>query len=155
MPSKIIKKLFSFKFIALIYAVLIFIISGIPKITPPFLGFTLEDKVYHFLEYAIFSFLLFLAFFKSQRDFFRKNVFLFSSLIGIIYAYSDEFHQRFVPGRTYDLYDFLADCLGIILIQAILWGYRRWKIGNPALRSEPSGSKTKGGDRRRVAPPEG
>ena len=127
MPSKIIKKLFSFKFIALIYAVLIFIISGIPKITPPFLGFQLEDKVYHFLEYAIFSFLLFLAFFKAQKNFFRKNVFLFSSLIGIIYAYTDEFHQRFVPGRLYDLYDFLADCLGIILIQAILWGYREWK----------------------------
>jgi len=127
MPGKIIKKLFSFKFIALVYAVLIFIISSIPQITLPFLGFTLEDKVYHFLEYAIFSFLLFLAFFKSQRDFFRRNVFLFSSLIGIIYAYSDEFHQRFVPGRLYDLYDFLADCLGIILIQTILWGYREWK----------------------------
>jgi VanZ family protein len=50
-----------------------------------------------------------------------------SSLIGIIYAYSDEFHQRFVPGRSYDLYDFLTDCLGIILIQAILWGYRERK----------------------------
>jgi hypothetical protein len=145
MPSKIMKKLFSFKFIALIYAALIFAISGIPQITPPFLGFTLEDKVYHFLEYSVFSFLLFLAFFKVQKDFFKKNLFLLSSLIGIIYAYSDEFHQRFVPGRTYDLYDFLADCLGIILIQAILWGYRRWKIGNPA----------KGGDRRRVTPPDG
>jgi VanZ family protein len=127
MPGKIIKKLFSFKFIALIYAVLIFIISSIPQITLPSLGFTFEDKVYHFLEYAIFSFLLFLAFFNAQKNFFRKNVFLFSSLIGIIYAYTDEFHQRFVPGRLYDLYDFLADCLGIILIQAILWGYREWK----------------------------
>ena len=121
------KKLSSFKFIALIYAILIFIISSIPQITPPSLGFKLEDKVYHFIEYSIFSFLLFLAFSNARTDFFKKNLFLLSSLIGIIYAYSDEFHQRFVPGRTYDLYDFLADCLGIILIQAILWVYQEWK----------------------------
>jgi len=127
MLRKIMKKLSSFKFIALIYAILIFIISSIPQITPPSLGFKLEDKVYHFIEYSIFSFLLFLAFSKARTDFFKKNLFLLSSLIGIIYAYSDEFHQRFVPGRTYDLYDFLADCLGIILIQAILWVYQEWK----------------------------
>ena len=127
MLKEIIQKPSSFKFIALLYAVLIFIISSIPEITPPSLGFQLEDKVYHFIEYSIFSFLLFLAFFKAKREFFRRNVFLFSSLIGIIYAYSDEFHQRLVPGRSYDFYDFLADCLGIILIQAALWIYLGWK----------------------------
>ncbi len=127
MLKTIIKKLFSFKLIALVYAVLIFIISSIPQIFPPSLGFQFEDKVYHFIEYSIFSFLLFLAFFKAKTDFFKKNVFLFSSLIGIAYAYSDEFHQRFVPGRSYDLYDFLADCLGIILIQTVLWIYLGWK----------------------------
>jgi len=127
MLRKIMKKLFSFKFIALLYAVLIFIISSIPEVTPPALGFEAEDKFFHFIEYSIFSFLLFLAFFKTKTDFFRKNVFFLSSLIGIVYAYSDEFHQRFVPGRSYDLYDFLADCLGIILIQAVLWIYLTWK----------------------------
>jgi hypothetical protein len=127
MFRKITKKPFFFRFLALIYAVLIFVISNIPGIATPFLGFKLEDKVYHFLEYSIFSFLLFLAFFTAKTDFFKKNVFLLSSLIGIIYAYSDEFHQRLVPGRSYDFYDFLADCLGIILIQAILWIYLGWK----------------------------
>ena len=127
MLRMITKKLFSFKLIALVYAVLIFIISSIPQISPPSLGFQFEDKVYHFIEYSIFSFLLFSAFFKAKTDFFKKNVFLFSSLIGIAYAYSDEFHQRFVPGRSYDLYDFLADCLGIILIQTALWIYLGWK----------------------------
>jgi len=127
MRRKIIKKLFSFKLIALIYAGLIFVVSSIPKLVPPPLGFRLEDKVYHFIEYSIFSFLLFLAFSKAKTDFFKKNVFLLSSLIGIAYAFSDEFHQRFVPGRSYDFFDFLADCLGIILIQAALWIYIGWK----------------------------
>ena len=127
MQRKIIGRLFSFKSVALIYAALIFIISSLPRITPPPLGFRFEDKVYHFLEYSIFSFLLFLAFFKAKTDFFRKNVFLLSSLIGIAFAYSDEFHQRFVPGRSYDLFDFLADCLGVVLIQAVLWIYLGWR----------------------------
>ncbi len=127
MPKKITKKLFSFKFIALIYGILIFVISSIPQISPPFFGFRLEDKLYHFAEYAIFSLLLFLAFFKAETNFFKKNVFLLSSLVGIAYAYSDEFHQRFVPGRSYDLYDFVADCLGIVLVQAALWIYLAWK----------------------------
>jgi VanZ family protein len=123
MLRKIIQKLFSFKSIGLIYAALIFVISSLPKITPPPLGLRFEDKVYHFLEYSVFSFLLFLAFFKAETNFFRRNVFLLSSLIGIAFAFSDEFHQRFVPGRSYDLFDFLADCLGVVLIQAVLWIY--------------------------------
>lgn len=127
MDRKIVKKQFSFKFIALVYAALIFIVSSIPQITPPALGFEAEDKFYHFIEYSVFSFLLFLAFFRAKTDFFKKNVFLLSSLIGIAYAYSDEFHQKFVPGRSYDIFDFLADCLGIILIQAALWIYLGWK----------------------------
>ena len=126
MLRKVIQRLFSFKSVALIYAALIFIISTLPRLTPPPLGFRFEDKVYHFVEYSIFSFLLFLAFFKAETGFFRKNVFLFSSLIGIAFAYSDEFHQRFVPGRSYDFYDFLADCLGVILVQAALRIYLGW-----------------------------
>jgi VanZ family protein len=127
MLRQIIGKLFSFRLIALLYAALIFVISSLPRIIPPPLGFRFEDKVYHFLEYSIFSFLLFLAFFKAKTDFFRKNVFVFSCLIGIAFAFSDEFHQRFVPGRSYDLFDFLADCLGVIMIQAVLWIYLEWK----------------------------
>jgi VanZ family protein len=138
MLGKIIKKLFSFKFTVLIYAALIFVISSIPEITPPHLGFKFEDKVYHFIEYSIFSLLLFFAFFKTKTDFFKKNVFLFSCLIGMIYAYSDEFHQKFVPGRSYDLYDFLADCLGIILIQTALGIYFQRKSHRTA--PTPKGS---------------
>lgn len=118
-----IRKPSLFKYLAIFYALLIFAVSGIPQLTPPFLGFKLEDKIWHFIEYSIFSFLLFLAFFTSKRGFLKKNVFLVSSFIGITYAFSDELHQKFVPGRSYDIYDFLADCLGIILVQIGIWFY--------------------------------
>ena len=54
-------------------------------------------------------------------------VVLFSIFFGVIYAFSDEFHQYFVPGRSADLFDFIADCIGVILVQVIIWFYFRSK----------------------------
>ena len=34
--------------------------------------------------------------------------------IGFLYALSDEFHQSFVPGRTSELGDIIADWIGVI-----------------------------------------
>ncbi len=116
------KKLFVFKYMALFYALLIFVASAIPQLPPP-LEFKWGDKVTHFIEYGIFSMLLFLAFFNSGKEFLKKNVFVLSILIGVIYGLSDEIHQKFVPGRNCDVHDFLADGLGILLVQAAIWWY--------------------------------
>jgi VanZ family protein len=35
--------------------------------------------------------------------------------IAALYGVSDEYHQRFVPGRDFDPFDILADALGAIL----------------------------------------
>lgn len=119
-------KTFPYKYLALFYALAIFAVSSIPQATPPF-GFKLEDKLLHFIEYAIFSLFLFLAFYASGREFFRKHVFLLSSLIGMLYAVSDEIHQKFVPGRESEFLDFVADCLGIVVVQIVIWLYLRRK----------------------------
>jgi VanZ family protein len=117
-----IKKLFVFKYIAVFYALLIFVVSAIPHIPTPW-EFKGGDKVVHFIEYGIFSLLLFLAFFNSGKEFLKRNVFLFSILIGLGYGLLDEIHQKFVPGRSCDKFDFLADGLGILLVQAVIWFY--------------------------------
>ncbi len=121
-----LRKLFVFKYIALLYALLIFVVSAIPQIHPP-LGFKWGDKVAHLLEYGIFSFLIFLAFYTSGKDFLKRHVFLLSVLVGTVYGLSDEIHQKFVPGRDCNIYDFLADCLGIIAVQTVLWLYLKRK----------------------------
>jgi VanZ family protein len=118
------RKLFVFKYIAIFYALLIFVVSAIPQIPPP-LAFKWGDKVAHLIEYGIFSFLLFLAFYPSGKEFLKRNVFFLSVVVGIVYGFLDEIHQNFVPGRNCDIYDFLADCLGIIIIQVALWMYLR------------------------------
>jgi VanZ family protein len=121
-----LRKLFVFKYIALLYALLIFAVSAIPQMPPP-LGFKWGDKVAHLLEYGIFSLLLFMAFYTSGKEFLKRHVFILSLLIGIVYGLSDEIHQIFVPGRNCDIYDFLADCLGIIAVQTLLWLYLKRK----------------------------
>ncbi len=115
-----------YKYPAILYATLIFILSASPSISPP-PGFVFEDKIYHFIEYGIFSIFLFLAFYTSGREFFRKHVFLLSCLIGMAYAASDEIHQKFVPGRSSEFLDFVADSLGIVLVQIGIWLYLRRK----------------------------
>ncbi len=113
-------KVFLFRYLALIYALLIFAVSAIPQINPPSLGFEFGDKILHFGEYGIFSFLLFLAFSSSKKEFFNKNVFLLCCLVGVAYAISDELHQKFVQGRSCEFFDFLADSLGIVVVQMSL-----------------------------------
>lgn len=44
---------------------------------------------------------------------------LFTFVISVTFAYSDELHQMFVPGRGVQLQDLLMDCAGILLGLAI------------------------------------
>jgi VanZ family protein len=50
-----------------------------------------------------------------------------ASLISALYGVSDEFHQTFVPGRTFDRFDLLADAVGSIVgaTAAGAWGIMR------------------------------
>ncbi len=111
----------------MIFALLIFVVCAVPCFTRPNFGFVLEDKILHFIEYSIFSFLLFLAFFTSGREFLKKNVFVLSCLIGMAYAVTDEIHQKFVTGRSCEFLDFVADSLGIIMVQLCIWLYLKRK----------------------------
>jgi VanZ family protein len=120
------------KILALLYAIIIFIISAIPELNPPELGFKWQDKVYHFLEYSIFSLLLFLAFFTSKKELFNKHAHLFSSLVGILYAGTDEIHQLFVPGREADIIDFIFDSLAVIFLQVVIWFFLKYRKNFPS-----------------------
>jgi len=122
------KKKIPFVWLALAYAVLILIVSSIPDLSAPQLGFRYQDKFYHFIEYGVFSVFLFLALFNSQKDFLRKRVLLISLLIGACFGILDELHQKFIPGRQADIFDFAADFLGVALVQIGFWVYRRKKL---------------------------
>ena len=42
---------------AWLWGLLIFVLTSLPKLSPPSLGFELEDKLYHLIVYAVWAFL--------------------------------------------------------------------------------------------------
>lgn len=100
-----------------LWAAIIFSLSSLPqtKVSEFFLTDFIVKKTAHITEYAILYFLLYRAT--------KKRLFL-SLVLAILYAASDEFHQRFSPGRTPRLYD----VFGFDLTGANIAGYILWKL---------------------------
>ncbi len=90
----------------LLWAGIIFAISSQPTL-PVSLG-SGRDKLAHFAAYAVFGVLAGRALPP------RRGFALLAVLLGAAYGASDEIHQHFVPGRTVELADWLADSLGVI-----------------------------------------
>ena len=81
--------------------------ENIPKIDIPNI-----DKLFHFVEYFILGALLIRAFANSSDKANFRLIFLLSILIASIYGVLDEFHQRFIPGRSPEIFDIFSDIIG-------------------------------------------
>jgi VanZ family protein len=67
----------------------------------------------HFAAYAGLAALTARARARGFRDVSWEAV-LGAVIISILYGVSDEYHQLFVPGRTFDVLDMVADALGAV-----------------------------------------
>lgn len=106
--------------LALLWAALTFWLSASPDaqgvggfldLRPPF------DKLYHAVNFGILAGLLYLATGRAWL----------AVLLASLYGVSDELHQAYVPGRSSDVTDWLADTTGALLAVLILrYGLLRW-----------------------------
>lgn len=115
-----------------LYLILIFYLSSIPNLKIKSV-FNYQDLFFHFVEYFIFMFLALWAFPKAQYP----SILLFAQL----FAFSDELHQFFVPGRTFSFLDFLADFIGAFLCLIAIIKYKENLLGEGNKRSKNSGSQ--------------
>jgi len=76
-----------------------------------------QDKVLHILLYFGFGILLFLTLKSMDRPVIKALALAF--FIGILYGATDEFHQSFVPGRSANIMDFVADITGLLFAMSI------------------------------------
>jgi len=110
------KQFLWFQFPAIAWMAAIFIQSSISYLNVPDLGFSAQDKLAHAIEYAILGWLLIRALLFQQNLKIRKNALRIALVIGSCYGISDEIHQAFVPGRSGDVGDIIADILGVFIV---------------------------------------
>ena len=109
------------KYFAIIYSIIIVIISLIPiqESTPRFKLFEI-DKLFHFTIYLVFVILWGLVF--SIKNLSLIRLLLFSIIFGITL----EFFQDLLPfERYFDFYDILANMAGVIIGIIILRFYKK------------------------------
>ncbi len=116
----------------LLWVVVIYLLSSLPN---PQLRFKIppgSDKVLHAIIYFVLCWLSRRAFY--HQDFFsplRRSAYLGAFVFSVVYGFLDEYHQTHVPGRTWELYDLMADAGGALLYVAIAWMLQR-REGNSA-----------------------
>ena len=102
-----------FLLLALAWAGVIYYLSSQPGTDTPLL-FPFQDKLYHAVVFAILGFLGMGTMKADTHGYQAWQVRMITALV-ILYAILDEFHQRFVPGRTADVFDVMADVTGGLL----------------------------------------
>ncbi len=102
------------------FAGLLFFLSSQSRL--PSVGVRHFDKVEHFGAFGVLGWLLARALASSGVG--RTRAALLAVLISTLYGGSDEYHQRYTPGRSSDWADLAADGLGASAAAA-LWAQTR------------------------------
>jgi VanZ family protein len=93
----------------------IFLVSSFRVELPAALHAVHGDKAVHALEYAILGYLSAQAALRTWPDRAPLRAAMVGLLIALGFGLSDELHQAFVPGRSADAWDLLADGVGATL----------------------------------------
>lgn len=107
-----IRKFLKYWFPPLAWAVVIFLFSSraVPVTSEFYWNDFILKKTAHIIEYAILVILLYRAFTGGGKT--KKQAMVFSFLLTLVYAISDEIHQSFVPGRESRIRDVIFDTIG-------------------------------------------
>jgi VanZ family protein len=108
---------------------IIFAASSIPNLREIPGG--ISDKSGHSIGYAMLAGLLLRALAGGRLEGVTWKRGIAAIVLATLYGVTDEFHQLFVPGRSADPYDVLADGVGATIGTAIGWLLsvaRRWGI---------------------------
>lgn len=95
----------------------IFYVSSLPQPPIPPGG----DKPWHLLAYLGLGVLTLRAVAGGLGAWIRWRAAAVASAIAVSYAVTDEFHQMFVPGRSAELNDLLADAMGVVAGASLVW----------------------------------
>lgn len=89
--------------------------------------FNVNDKVLHAAGFGILAVLLWRAMDRKRLGWLKAAIVV---AWATVYGYTDEFHQRFVPGRDFDMNDLVADGVGSAVVAAYAAGRERLSRGS-------------------------
>ncbi len=99
------------------YCALIYYLSDQTVLPVPHF-FNMQDKLIHASAYAVMAWL----FWHVVHGLMSLNLLVVTTILFCsLYGISDEWHQSFIDGRQADVYDWLADSLGALLLTLTLW----------------------------------
>ena len=79
------------------------------------------DKILHVCIYGLLGLLCYISLIHLKPgNTFSNNPVMWTLIIGMLYGASDEFHQLFVPNRSCDFWDWVADAGGVILAVLVI-----------------------------------
>ena len=111
---------------AILYMAIIFTLSSLPSLPQP-PGFFAWDKLQHTSAYVVLGLVLYRA--AAMLPMVRGiGPAVHTLILGALYGLSDEFHQKFVPGRSSDIHDWYADITGLtigVIILAVIGKFRK------------------------------
>jgi len=125
-------KLLKFWLPVILWAGIIFWLSSIPDLESGLKQDFILRKTAHILEFAFLTFLLIRAI--NQENLSIKKTIIFSLIIALFYALSDEYHQTFIGGRQGTLRDAGIDSIGILLT-GLVWYIKNRKRSGLEIRN--------------------
>ena len=101
--------------------VLIFVLSSMSGLGPIPGG--VDDGVAHALQYAVLAALLLRGLAGARWRGVKVRAAALTVLLATLYGVTDEAHQWFVPGRTAEVTDLVADALGAAVAAGVICGW--------------------------------
>ena len=101
--------------------VLIFVLSSMSGLGPIPGG--VDDGVAHALQYAVLAALLLRGLAGARWRGVKVRAAALAVLLATLYGVTDEAHQWFVPGRTAEVTDLVADALGAAVAAGVICGW--------------------------------
>lgn len=98
---------------AIVWMLAIFVLSATPADTLNNAGLG-SDPIHIDGHFALFL-ILCITYYKATKSVLK------SLILTIIFAFTDEFHQRFTPGRSSSMFDIYIDTIGALISVLLLW----------------------------------
>jgi len=102
-------------FISIVYALFVFWVSIQPITREATELFPYQDKVVHAFLYTVFAIIIAIGMVRNEKGYNSKKVIILSIIIPFVYGALMEVCQKFVPTRSFEIFDLFANLMGSVI----------------------------------------